>query len=106
MGHDDRSQQRIVELSSGAALVLAGPGCGKTHILARRVSHAAASGVPFDRMLCITFTNRAAREMKSRITTYTGKATAGLFVGNIHRFCQRFLYENGIIPPDTTVLDE
>lgn len=106
MEHDDRSQQRIVELSSGAALVLAGPGCGKTHILARRVNHAAALGVPFDRMLCITFTNRAAREMKSRITTYTGKAPAGLFVGNIHRFCLRFLYENGIIPPDTSVLDE
>ncbi|MCM1066581.1 MAG: UvrD-helicase domain-containing protein [Muribaculaceae bacterium] len=104
---DDSLQQAIVEWHGRSALVLAGPGCGKTHILARRISHAASVlGVPFSDMLCVTFTNRAAREMTSRISAYVGSRPQGLFVGNMHRFCLRFLYENGIIPQETTVLDE
>ncbi|MCH5220896.1 MAG: UvrD-helicase domain-containing protein [Muribaculaceae bacterium] len=104
---NDKSQEAIIELQTGATLVLAGPGCGKTHILARRISHANITcGVPFGEMLCVTFTNRAAREMKKRIETYIGHHPDGLFVGNIHRFCLRFLYENAIISSDTTILDE
>lgn len=104
---DDSLQQRIVELNNTSALVLAGPGCGKTHILARRIFHANAfHGVDFNEMLCVTFTNRAAREMKSRITNYLGYRPAGLFVGNIHRYCLRFLFENELVAPDTGILDE
>ncbi len=92
---DDFSQQSLVELDHGSALVLAGPGCGKTHILARRILHAnTMSGIAFSEMLCLTFTNRAAREMKSRIESLSGHNAADLFVGNIHRFCLRFLFEN------------
>lgn len=93
MLHDDAQQQQIIELSDTTALVLAGPGCGKTHILARRVFHASAH-TDFDEMLCVTFTNRAAREMKQRIEAYMGYVPQNLFVGNMHRFCLRFLYEN------------
>lgn len=104
---DDSLQQRIVELNNTSALVLAGPGCGKTHILARRIFHANAfHGIGFNEMLCVTFTNRAAREMKSRITNYLGYRPGGLFVGNIHRYCLRFLFENELIAPDTGILDE
>ena len=104
---DDFSQQSLVELDRGSTLVLAGPGCGKTHILARRILHAnTMSGIAFSEMLCLTFTNRAAREMKSRIERLSGHNAADLFVGNIHRFCLRFLFENEIIPADTSVLDE
>lgn len=104
---DDSRQQALVELDKGSTLVLAGPGCGKTHILAHRISYAnRMSGIPFSEMLCLTFTNRAAREMKSRIKSLTGDNADALFVGNIHRFCLRFLFENEIIPPDTSVLDE
>jgi len=107
MDIDDSSQQKLIELYDTSALVLAPPGCGKTHILARRIFHAnAMHSIEFDKMLCITFTNRAAREMKSRITAYFGYSPQGLFVGNIHRFCLRFLYVNGLIEPDTSVLDE
>ena len=73
MDIDDSSQQKLIELYDTSALVLAPPGCGKTHILARRIFHAnAMHSIEFDKMLCITFTNRAAREMKSRITAYFG----------------------------------
>lgn len=102
----DRSQQEIVAIKGEHALVLAGPGCGKTHILSQRIIAANADGVPFDEMVCLTFTNRASREMNRRITAETGYKPDGLFVGNIHRFCIRFLYDNAIVPDGTTVIDE
>ncbi len=102
----DEHQRKIVELQNGSALLLAGPGCGKTHILARRVFHAnTVCDILFADMLCLTFTNRAAREMASRVHSYLGEKPAGLFIGNIHRFCLRFLHVNGIISPDTSVFD-
>lgn len=76
----DEHQRKIVELQNGSALLLAGPGCGKTHILARRVFHAnTVCGIPFADMLCLTFTNRAAREMASRVHSYLGEKPSGLF---------------------------
>lgn len=103
----DLRQQAIVEMYGKSALVLAGPGCGKTHILARRIFHAhSALGVPFGEMLCLTFTNRAAREMGIRIESYLGYKPEGLFTGNIHRFCLRFLLANELLPSDTAILDE
>lgn len=94
-------------MGQGDAMVLAGPGCGKTHILARRIFHAnLAQGIPFGQMLCLTFTNRAAREMKDRIKACFGYAPKGLFVGNIHRFCLKFLFANHLIDPETNILDE
>lgn len=105
--YHDAEQQKIIELSGSTALVLAGPGCGKTHILARRVFHAATHGEEeYCRMLCVTFTNRAAREMKEKIEGYTGCVPNDLFVGNMHRFCLSFLYKNNILDADTSVLDE
>lgn len=105
--HHDAEQQKIIELKGTTALVLAGPGCGKTHILARRVFHASAQGdIDYSSMLCVTFTNRAAREMRERIEGYTGCMPHGLFVGNMHRFCLSFLYNNRILDADTSVLDE
>lgn len=107
MEHCDEAQNRIVALHGTTAMVLAGPGCGKTHVLARRVHYACTElGIDAHRMLCITFTNRAAREMKQRIDAYMGTPVDGLFVGNIHRFCLRFLFANNLLPDDTSVLDE
>ncbi len=104
---DDALRQQILTLHGCEALVLAGPGCGKTHLLAERIFHAhEARAVPFARMLCVTFTNRAAREMLTRIKARTGITPHDLFVGNIHRFCLRFLSENSLLPPDTAILDE
>lgn len=103
----DTLQQNIIEWDGSTALVLAAPGCGKTSILAHRVFHAnTALGVPFESMLCVTFTNRAAREMTDRITALLGHKPAGLFVGNMHRFCLRFLFANALVPAETNVLDD
>lgn len=103
----DEDQQRIIRLREPSALVLAGPGCGKTYILARRVFDAALrQGVPLENMLCLTFTNRAAREMKDRVEQLFGRVPGGLFVGNLHRFCLRFLFANRLIAPDTSVVDD
>lgn len=101
----DPRQDEIIALNRPAALVLAGPGCGKTHILAQRVYEAAMRGVDPARMLCLTFTNRAAREMQQRIETM-GSFPGGPFVGNLHRFCLRFLFANKLLHPDSTIIDE
>ncbi len=104
---NDGLQQRVVSSIGCSTLVLGGPGCGKTHLLAKRVGHAYTEyGVPFSEMLCVTFTNRAAREMRSRVEDSLGFSPEDLFIGNIHSFCLRFLYENGIIDSDTGILDE
>lgn len=102
----DKNQEHIVNITNDTALILAGPGCGKTHILAQRVFKAAQHGIDFDAMLCVTFTNRAAREMKQRIQFYLGYEPANLFAGNMHRFCLSFLYENNIIAADTSIIAE
>lgn len=87
-------------------MVLAGPGCGKTHILALRVFEALQHGILPSKMLCVTFTNRAAREMEQRIRKYMGYVPHDLMAGNMHRFCMRFLFANNLVPDDTWVCDE
>lgn len=64
---NDEFQKKVITIDNGYHLVLAPPGCGKTDILAERVVRALSCGVSLDDMLCLTFTNRAARGMRSRI---------------------------------------
>ncbi len=100
-------QQQVIEASGGYHLVLAPPGCGKTAVLAERIVWAHEHGVGFEDMVCLTFTNRASRGMKERIHERLGgvKGLDGLFVGNVHRFCSRFLFESGIVAEHTAVID-
>jgi len=103
----DSSQEAATDFFGSRALVLAGPGCGKTRILAERVARAREKhGVRYGDMLCLTFTNRAARGMRDRIAARLGEVPEGLYVGNIHRFCIGFLYDNGLISAGTTIIDE
>ena len=103
----DRDQQEIIGLQYGRHLVLAPPGCGKTQILAERIRKAHAEGVAYSDMLCLTFTNRAARGMRERISSNLGDSgTTQVFVGNVHRFCARFLFENAVVPGETSVIDD
>ncbi|MDE6352392.1 MAG: UvrD-helicase domain-containing protein [Muribaculaceae bacterium] len=101
----DEFQQKIIDLDRGNCLVLAPPGCGKTAILAERVARAIESGRDPSKMLCLTFTNRASRGMRERIEQRTG-GESEVFVGNTHRFCGHFLFENGIVEKSTGILDE
>lgn len=105
--HPDESQQRVISAGKGYHLVLAPPGCGKTQILTERIRHAHSEGVAYDDMLCLTFTNRAARGMAERIMENIDDGDIGeIFVGNIHRFCSRMLYREAIIPTETAIVND
>lgn len=89
----DDDQKSVIKVDSGYCLVLAPAGCGKTDILAERIARALHRGVKLDDMLCLTFTNRAARGMFERIEKRLGfKIKGNLFVGNVHKFCSEFLF--------------
>ena len=103
----DPCQQEVIEAEGGFHLVLAPPGCGKTQILAERIAHAHEAGVDFSDMLCLTFTNRAARGMTERIAQRMADGSAAdVFVGNVHRFCSKFLFANGLVAAESAVIDE
>ena len=103
----DPCQLEVIEAEGGNHLVLAPPGCGKTQILAERICHAHAKGVDYADMLCLTFTNRAARGMTERIAQRIGDDVIGeVFVGNVHRFCSRFLFNNGLVAAESSVIDD
>ena len=97
-------QEEVVSITSGRHLVLAPPGSGKTEMLSQRIRRAIARGVDPKRMLCATFTNRAAFEMRERIGD--GGVSALPDVGNLHHFCYRFLMSVGRLGPGRHVLDE
>ncbi len=103
----DESQQAVIGKQEGRHLVLAPPGCGKTQILAERIRHAHARGVDYGDMLCLTFTNRAARGMHDRIQQHLDEAASqNVFVGNVHRFCSHYLFENHVVPAESAVIDD
>lgn len=103
----DAHQEEAIGLQRGRHLVLAPPGCGKTEILTERVRRALDAGVALTDMLCLTFTNRAARGMQERIEeNFRDRSMGELYVGNLHRFCSRLLFESEAVPETATILDE
>ena len=103
----DINQIKAIEASSGYNMVLASPGSGKTEILAERIAYAMKNGVKPEDMLCLTFTNRAAKGMNSRIKeTVKDVDTQDIFIGNIHRFCINFLFDNEIVPENSGIIDD
>ncbi len=103
----DGSQDAVVRAHGGEFLVLAPPGCGKTHVLAERIRRAHALGTDYEDMLCLTFTNRAARGMKERIReNISDEGVEAMYVGNIHRFCSRFLLDYALVPAETGIIDD
>lgn len=103
----DRFQQKVIQAEGGYHLVLAPPGCGKTQILTERIRKAHEQGMPFDKMLCLTFTNRAARGMKERIEAHIAdEGVNEVYVGNVHRFCSKFLFDNSLVPAESSIIDD
>ncbi|MFQ3599274.1 MAG: 3'-5' exonuclease [Chloroherpetonaceae bacterium] len=98
----------------GGLLVLAPVGTGKTEVMARRAAHAIAKGISADKMLCLSFTNRAAGEMKSRIQKLLGEFgmadhARALTVCTFHSLCTRILRREADaagISPDFSIYDE
>lgn len=97
-------QRIIVELTEGQHLVLAPPGTGKTELLAHRVLYALKNGIEPDQIVCLTFTNRAARSMKERIESII--PNCDVFIGNIHSFCWNFLNKYRLISKAYVLIDE
>jgi DNA helicase-2/ATP-dependent DNA helicase PcrA len=97
-------QKEIINLNEGQHLVLAPPGTGKTEILAQRVEKSIEKGTSQEKMICLTFTNRAAKVMKDRIEER--HPDINVFIGNIHHYCSTFLFLNNLIPKYTSLIDE
>jgi len=85
-------QQQAVMAGPGPVLVLAGPGSGKTRVLTHRIAYIISHfQVRPPRVLAVTFTNKAAREMEQRVQQMLGAKTRGLVLGTFHGVCARFL---------------
>lgn len=88
----NKSQRDAVEYNDGPALVIAGAGSGKTRVLTYKIAHLLKLGLPAQNILSLTFTNKAAREMKSRIAQLMGEGVARrLWMGTFHSIFSRIL---------------
>ncbi|ODA39367.1 DNA helicase PcrA [Desulfosporosinus sp. BG] len=84
-------QRKAAEHKEGPLLILAGAGSGKTRVLTYRIAHLIAQGIEPSAILAITFTNKAAKEMRERVMTLVGSEGNGLWVTTFHSACVRIL---------------
>ncbi|MFC1538049.1 ATP-dependent helicase [Candidatus Latescibacterota bacterium] len=84
-------QRKAVEHIDGPTLILAGAGSGKTRVLTYKIAHLVYGGVKPWRILAVTFTNKAAKEMSSRVEKLLNIPVQNLWIGTFHGICARIL---------------
>src|SRR5579884_1112494 len=103
-------QAAAVRYANGPCLIFAGAGSGKTRVLTHRIAHLLGElQVAPDRILAVTFTNKAAGEMKSRLERMVGAQARDLWVGTFHSMCVRMLRRDGSragISSNFAIIDE
>jgi len=103
------SQQKAVTHGRGHLLIVAGPGTGKTHTLTHRIAYAIENFAKPEAILAITFTNKAAEEMRQRVKNLVGPLSANLMLGTFHSFCLSLLrayHQHVELPPDFEIIGE
>lgn len=104
----NREQLAVATAGNGPILVIAGAGSGKTRALTYRLAWLVHNGVDPSRIMLVTFTNRAAREMLSRVEVLVRQKTKDIWGGTFHHISNRVLRRHGMklgISPDFTILD-
>src|SRR6202049_2514182 len=103
-------QRAAVEHTDGPVLIFAGAGSGKTRVLTHRIAYLLNEKKIFpDRILAVTFTNKAAGEMKTRLERMIGATARDLWVGTFHSICVRMLRRDGTkigIAKNFAIMDE
>ncbi len=84
-------QNEAVKYIEGPELVFAGAGTGKTRVLTAKIAYLIYKGYSPDNIFAATFTNKAAREMRSRVESFLGVPASGLWIGTFHSLCVRIL---------------
>jgi len=106
----NEQQREAVLAAEGPALILAGAGSGKTRVITHRIAHLVLDrGVAPDRILAVTFTNKAAGEMKARVVALLGGGGSGFWISTFHALCVRLLRreaDSAGLPRDFLIYDE
>lgn len=106
----NKKQQEAVETTEGRVKIVAGAGSGKTSVLVHRYAYLLNElGIDPNNILCMTFTNKAAAEMKNRIGKLTASSNVNDYVCTIHGFCVKFIRREGYrigFPKNFSILDE
>ena len=102
-------QKKAVLHNDGHLLIVAGPGTGKTHTLTYRIAHKVSDLSLEEKILAITFTNKAAEEMRVRLESLLADQTSKVVVATFHQFCLNFLSDHKVeagLDEDFSVADE